>query len=281
MPAKRASNSGEAKFLASYDASKYPRPSVTSDIVALSIQDFETGDFRRPTRSKICVLLIRRGGYPFKDCWALPGGFLTPNETIEACAARELDEETGLRGQVLMPLRMFSKPGRDPRAWVITQAFLAIVRKSESKVAGGDDAREARWFEIDYSRGDNTLDFELRSGDIRIAYSASYGRTGYGQSVLEGCAHGARSEELAFDHAEIVAAALLRLNSADADELAFAFLPTEFTVSELQFVHEFMAGHPLLSPNFRRKASTLVEPIEGSFRGAVGHRPAAIFRRRP
>lgn len=280
MAGKNAANQAEAEFLKSYNPGKYPHPSVTSDIVALSVQEAPTGNFRRPTVDSMSVLLIRRGGHPFKGCWALPGGFLNPSETIEECAARELREETGLRGQVLMPLKMFSKPGRDPRDWVISQAFLAIVRKSESRVAGGDDAAEARWFSISNTADNGSMTIVLKSGDETITYSVRHRADRYGQHTIRGAVARVGGGSLAFDHGEIIASALLRLRSADADSLAFAFLPPEFTIAELQHVHEFICGRPLLGPNFRRRISQLIAPVEGVSRGSAGHRPAAVYMRK-
>lgn len=118
----------------------YPRPAVTTDCV-LFCQDHEEG---------LSVLLIERGGEPYKGCWAFPGGFLEMDETVEEGAVRELQEETGL---VLSPddgrlkqLGCYSKVDRDPRGRVITIAFYAIVDKAEVK--GNDDARDARWFPV-------------------------------------------------------------------------------------------------------------------------------------
>ena len=115
---------------------KYPHPAVTSDCVVFG---FDGQDLK--------VLLIQRGIEPFKGQWALPGGFMHEDETIEECAARELSEETQLELSNLKQLQMFSKVDRDPRGRVVTMAFYALVK--HQSVQGGDDAQLARWFPID------------------------------------------------------------------------------------------------------------------------------------
>ncbi len=114
---------------------KYPRPAVTADNVVFGYDG-----------KQLHILLIKRGIQPFKGLWALPGGFWKPNETIEECAKRELEEETGVQDIYLEQFRVFSDPKRDPREQVITVAFVALVRKSDFTVIGGDDAEDAKWF---------------------------------------------------------------------------------------------------------------------------------------
>ena len=106
---------------------KYEHPAVTTDCVIFTYEDW-----------KLKVLLVRRGGEPYKGEWALPGGFLRNDETAKDGALRELREETGLAAAAIGELGVFSDPGRDPRERVITIAFYALVKPSE--VVGGDDA---------------------------------------------------------------------------------------------------------------------------------------------
>ena len=93
------------------------------------------------------VLLIERGVEPFKGYWALPGGFMKIDESIEQTARRELLEETGLHGIFLDQFKTYSRPDRDPRERVVTVAFIALVRPDDYKLVAGDDAANARWFE--------------------------------------------------------------------------------------------------------------------------------------
>lgn len=112
---------------------KYPHPAVTSDCVIFGFDGVA-----------IKVLLIQRGIEPYKDKWAFPGGFMQIDETVEECAKRELEEETGLKTTSVEQFYTFSDVNRDPRERVITVAHYALVRLEEVK--GGDDARSAQWF---------------------------------------------------------------------------------------------------------------------------------------
>jgi 8-oxo-dGTP diphosphatase len=110
----------------------YPRPSVTVDIVLFNRNE---------------VLLIKRARAPFKGQWALPGGFVDEGESLEAAAARELKEETGLYGIGLEQIGAFGDPGRDPRGHTISIAFAALLEnRPEAKAA--DDAEDARWHRV-------------------------------------------------------------------------------------------------------------------------------------
>ena len=115
---------------------KYPHPSVTTDCVIFGFDG-----------TKLSVLLIERGVEPYKDRWALPGGFLKMNEDADTGAKRELQEETGLEGAYIQQFYTFTAPERDPRERVITIAYYALVRMQDVK--GGDDAADARWFALD------------------------------------------------------------------------------------------------------------------------------------
>jgi 8-oxo-dGTP diphosphatase len=115
----------------------YPHPAVTTDVVVFTLLE-----------GRLQILLIRRGGEPFRGHWALPGGFLDIDEDLEHCAARELEEETGVSGVYLEQLYTFGRPGRDPRERVISVAYYALVPAERLSLRAASDAAEAAWFPI-------------------------------------------------------------------------------------------------------------------------------------
>ncbi len=116
---------------------KYPHPAVTTDIVVFTVQD-----------NALKVLLIERKAAPFKGEWALPGGFIQEKESLDACALRELKEETGLGGIYLEQLYTFGEPDRDPREHVISVAYFALAPSGKLVLQPGTDASDAAWFEV-------------------------------------------------------------------------------------------------------------------------------------
>lgn len=115
---------------------KYPRPAVTADAVVIT---------RNEPRK---VLLIERGGEPYKGCWAFPGGFMDMDETAEQCAFRELTEETGLSLNEAQQIGCYSDVNRDPRGRTLSVAYLMMVDE-ELQAKGQDDAAQARWWRLD------------------------------------------------------------------------------------------------------------------------------------
>jgi len=116
----------------------WPRPAVTTDIAVFAARDGVSS-----------ILLIRRKGPPFAGSWALPGGFLDEDETLEACAARELREETGLVAGPMALVGAYSDPGRDPRGRTVTMAYWTAVPPEGAAATAGDDASQVGWFAID------------------------------------------------------------------------------------------------------------------------------------
>lgn len=116
----------------------YPRPSVTVDCVVFG-----------HVEGALKVLLIRRGIQPYKDHWALPGGFVRLDESLEAAARRELAEETGVRDVFLEQLYTFGEPARDPRERVISVAYYALVDLDSHPTIADTDAAESRWFSLE------------------------------------------------------------------------------------------------------------------------------------
>lgn len=119
---------------------KYPRPAYTADTVLMA----DNGE------GQLHVLLVKRGGEPFKGAWALPGGFVNDGERSVEAARRELAEETGVEVpdlDVFTLIGVYDAPGRDPRGWTVSAAYAAQVSRMVD-AQGGDDAAEARWFPL-------------------------------------------------------------------------------------------------------------------------------------
>ncbi len=116
----------------------YPHPAVTTDIALFTILE-----------DKLAILLIRRRSPPFQHCWALPGGFVEPDEGLENCALRELAEETGITGVYLEQLYTFGQPDRDPRERIISVAYYALAPADILAPVAGSDAAEVCWFALD------------------------------------------------------------------------------------------------------------------------------------
>jgi len=118
---------------------EHPRPSLTVDCV---IFGYEAG-------SKLKVLLIQRGHDPYEGMWALPGGFVEEHEELREAAARELEEETGVKNVFIEQLFTFGVPERDPRGRVVTVAYYALVNFKLHPVSPNSDAKNAEWFDVD------------------------------------------------------------------------------------------------------------------------------------
>ncbi len=115
----------------------HPHPAVATDIAIFTL-----------LRGRLHLLLIQRGAEPFHGAWALPGGFLGPDEDLDTCARRELREETGVDARLLQNFGNFSAPDRDPRERVISVAYLALLPAEAINLRADTDATEARWFAI-------------------------------------------------------------------------------------------------------------------------------------
>lgn len=215
----KCTSNEEKAFLEKYDASKFERPSVTTDIVILTLD----------ASDELNILLIKRGEYPYKDRWAIPGGFLAAGkESIDEAAARELKSETNIDNVYLKQLYTFGNPGRDPRTTVISVAYTALVPKHMLDIKAGDDADDAKLFAIKYDV--NGIIFTNENTVIT-------------------------ENDLAFDHAEIIRMAITRLrNRIDYEDDAFNLLrdKNEFTISELKRIYETIKNRSLDLPNFRK-----------------------------
>lgn len=211
-----------------YDITKYERPSVTVDVVIFSILD-----------DTLKVLLIKRKVWPHENMWAIPGGFVKMDESLEQAAYRELVEETNVTDEqvYLEQLYTFGEPHRDPRTRVITVTYFTLVSHDKLSPSAADDALDVGWFSI-YNLPD-----------------------------------------LAFDHAEIIEYALTRLRyKLEYTAVGFQLLPETFTLRELQDVYEIVLGTKLDKGNFRSKLrkSKVVQTVDG-YRN-TGGRPARLYQ---
>lgn len=211
----------------------HPAFAVTVDLVVLTIR-----------RDALHALVVRRGEAPFKGRWALPGGFVRPDEDLEAAAVRELQEETGLsRDDVhVEQLASYGAPRRDPRMRVVTVAHLALAADLPTPRAG-TDAADATWRPVS----------DLLTGSVTLA----------------------------FDHTQILRDGVERARGKlEYTPLATAFCADEFTVSELRHVYEVVWGAPLDPRNFHRKVTGtdgFLVPTEQTT-ARDGGRPARLYR---
>jgi 8-oxo-dGTP diphosphatase len=208
----------------------YPRPALTVDIVIFTLLG-----------NCLQILLIQRREDPYAGMWALPGGFVQMDESLEDAAARELEEETGLRNVYLEQLYTYGDPQRDPRGRVITVAYFALVpADAQVRLEGSSEVKQVRWFPIsdlpemafDHAQ---ICDYALR----RLRYKLEYTAAG------------------------------------------FELLPEEFTLSELQATYEHILGESLDKRNFRRRIldAGIIEPTNHMRMG--DGRPAQLYHYRP
>lgn len=214
----------------------YPPFAVTVDLVVLTIR-----------QEDLHALLVRRGGEPYRGRWALPGGFVRPDEDLPTAAERELAEETGLAGPDvhLEQLATYGDPDRDPRMRVVTVAYLALLPEPGAPVAGSD-AAEVHWRPV--------------------------------APLLAG------TERLAFDHQRILADGVERARAKlEYSPLGTAFCPDEFTVADLRRVYEIVWGTRLDPRNFHRKVTSTPGFLSPAGRSTAGERgrPAQLYRRGP
>jgi 8-oxo-dGTP diphosphatase len=222
---------------------EYPRPSLTADVVVIALGRSTTGAIppdaqptigAPPPNPGLCVLLIKRARDPFAGAWALPGGFVEPTETVAQAAARELEEETALSGVRLVELGCFSRPGRDPRGWVVTIAHLGLVPADQLTYArAGDDAAAAAWLDLLIEPGGG---FRLEHQGALLHRGGAIGEEPPSSRSIAG--------GLAFDHGDILASAVERLRDR-VGELAFELLPQPFKLSAARLAFEAILGEPV------------------------------------
>ncbi|HBL85083.1 MAG: ADP-ribose pyrophosphatase [Clostridiales bacterium GWF2_38_85] len=283
-------NISEKDFLASYDASKYERPSVTVDMLVFTVSEEKTENYRKLPEKTFKLLLIKRGGHPYIGKWALPGGFVMMNESIEEAAYRELREETNIDSLYLEQLYTWGDVNRDPRTRVISTSYLSLVDSSKLNIQANDDADDAKWFTVTLRLQKEEKNITEQGYCLMQYYNlklVSESETMIAVIKIEKTVEGrivkikreiVDSEGIAFDHAKIIEYGIERLrNKIEYTDIAFHLMPERFTLTELQQVYEIILDTELLKANFRRKIADMV--IEtNEYTKDAGHRPSKLFR---
>jgi 8-oxo-dGTP diphosphatase len=235
----------ELAFLAAYDASRFPRPSVAVDVVLLTVAD-----------GAIHALLTRRSGHPHRGRWALPGSFLRIDESLDKAAARVLREKAGLRDVFTEQLYTFGDPRRDPRTRVLSVAYYALVDAATLEHAVGAAPNGPRLAGLEIPWPGET------GGPVRAIDESGEPLT------------------LAFDHAEILGMAVKRIRGKlDYAPIGFELLPPAFSLRDLRLVHEAILGRRLNKDSFRRRILDRgLVVATGQRATGVGHRPPELYR---
>lgn len=197
-------------FLENYDPYIYKNPCHTCDALIFS--------YKKPVlNGGWKILLIKRGNHPCIGYWACPGGFVNLNENLEDTAKRELEEETGVKGLAMEEVGVFGDYQRDPRARIITTAFMSVVREDEVKVKAGDDAAEALWFDINLDTTHECIDgWDIYHHTLTLTHNDLALSAKVLEKVKQGLIHERHVEALdshmiAFDHAKVIVQAYNKL----------------------------------------------------------------------
>ena len=246
---KNKQNLTEAQFLATYDANNFERPSVTVDMLIFTVTDEEKKNYRKLPEKVLRLLLIKRGGHPYIGQWALPGGFVLMDESLDEAALRELKEETNIDNIYMEQLYTWGDVGRDPRTRVISASYMSLVDSSSLDIKASDDADDAKWFtvscrlyqeqktvtekgyilqklfKLSLSNDENNL-----SAIVKIIKTVEGKVTKVEREVVE-------SNGIAFDNAKIIEYGIERLRSKiEYTGIEFNIMPELFTLTELQKV---------------------------------------------
>ena len=280
--------SSEEEFLKNYDSNKFDKPSVTNDVIIFTTENMEEENIRKVPRKGMQVLLVKRNEYPEKGKWAIPGGFVHINESLEDGAIRKLREETGIDNVYMEQLYTFGETNRDPRTRVISIGNIALIAKDNLNYNKTNKNMESMWFWInkkilnkvsneEYIINVHELSLISEDGKIEIKYEVT---EKIEKSILrkknEIYKNILGKDELAFDHYKIIDYAIDRIrNKVEYTPIALNLLPRLFTVKELQNVYEAIMGREIL--NFRRKMGDMIIETDEIIEGKP-FRPAKMFK---
>lgn len=283
----------EKEFLAQYNAGQFQRPSVTVDLLIFTVENEEKANYRKLPEKSMQILLVKRGDHPFMGKWALPGGFVALDESLEDGALRKLKGETNIDSLYLEQLYTWGEPDRDPRTRVISASYMALIAKTSRNVKGGEDATDARWFNVKYQlfqekktakeKGyeyEKLVNLSLFNDDIMLSATVKITEVVEGR-VIKVKREIVEQDGLAFDHGKIIEYALERLrNKIMYTDIVFNLMPEHFTLTELQKVYEVILGKELLAAAFRRKVADMVRETN-EFTKDAGHRPSKLYEYDP
>ncbi|WP_346905863.1 NUDIX domain-containing protein [Clostridium sp.] len=279
----------EEEFLKKYDENDYKRPSVTNDIIIFTTADMEEDNLRKVPKRGMQVILIKRDDYPYIDKWALPGGFIGIEESLDAGAKRKLKEKTGIDNVYTEQLYTFGDVSRDKRTRVISVGNIALVEKNNIRLKEIDLQKKSGWFWIDkvlissekyeeYIENKHLLSLKSIDETIIMNYEVieKIGRDIFRKKETTYRLLNDSTDELAFDHYKILDYGIDRLrNKVEYTPIAFNLLPRVFTVKELQNVYEAIMGREIL--NFRRKMGEMIIETDEKIEGKP-FRPAKVFK---
>ena len=265
----------EKEFLDNYDSNKFDKLSMTADILVISVSNKEKTNTRGNDNKVMSILLVKREGYPFKDRYCLPGGFLNPkDETLEECAKRVLKKETNLEDIYLEQLYTFDSLDRDPRMRVVSTSFVSLIDKNRLTNMIN---KNASWFDIEsIKEEDNIISINLNNGSEKINIKIK-------QELKDKTTDrykytGINNKTIAFDHDIVIISGLNRIrNKLSYTDIVFNMMPEYFTLKDLQQVYEVILGKKLLDPAFRRMIIDKVEKTDKKESG-IGHRPSILYR---
>jgi len=277
----------EEEFLAHYDAGIYKNPSVTVDMLIFTVMNKEKENYRRLPEKSLQLLLIKRGNHPYIGQWALPGGFVESDESLDEAALRALKFETNIDDIYMEQLYTWGDVERDVRTRVISSSYMALVDSTSLDIKAGQDAADARWFTVHYRvleekevvgeqgyRYERIIEIKLCNEDEELFSKIKITEYSNGKIKREMI----DNQGMAFDHGKMIEYALDRLrNKIEYTNLAFNLVPELFTLTELQQVYEVIQGKELLAAAFRRKMTNMVTESD-QFTKDAGHRPSKLFR---